>query len=1109
MPETTLQLTTITSLLPADLELAEAIGFPEVSALGESEIQWKGALQSKCKSILQDAEVSSAVWLHRRRRIIEPELREIEIDLDPPKRSMEWRKPVRLRMQIVQWVEEGDLHQAYVPALRILVFATRASLLDERIRNHVRLVLMGRQNKAGLKQLAALTQIRSLKAGRLEVTARIPTPKELAIKEGQEDSEPSMLQLLAEELPPRSLADNVGNHRPAAKSAPPFESNPASPIAFEMESELNIVAESLAGAQRRSVLLVGPPGCGKTALLRELARRRHEFGFGHTPFWTTHGPRLMTGPVGFGMWQERCEKLCREAGKTNAVLHLGNLADLLEVGKAQRGQQSVGGFIRPWIARGDVLCVAECSPEQLGAIERKDPHLMGAFLQISIPERTAEQTRSILKLVFDRAPGKSDAAKPENTAQALDRLHLLHVRYAQYSANPGRPVRFLKVLLKDRFPDKALDERSIIAAFARETGLPPVLLDDHIPLDLEKTRGWFASRVVGQPEAVERVADLLAVVKARLARPGKPLASLLFAGPTGTGKTELARALAEFLFGDAHRMARFDLNQYNDPDSIQRLMGGPLAGTTEGLLTARVREQPFSVILLDEFEKADASFFDLLLQILGDGRLTDASGRVADFRNCVIVMTSNLGAQGFQKGQPGFLSAGKAAPDALAHFTEAVRQFLRPEIFNRLDSILPFHPLSPPTILAIAERQLGLLRQRLGIRSRPLELNISSSAVECLARKGYDARYGARSLKRTVERELLVPLAGAIAAYSDDRPLVVDASASAERIRVKASSPPQSREPSGQLDLISESQRAGAASSERRLIGRLKNSPAYGELENQATLIESMERRLKGAKWKTPERQARIDKLPRMKACLDAILALYERSQRLEADYLSRLYRNLKIESHECTVEINSLASERRRLMTELFRFQFEQPDDILIAIYGEHKEVLLKLAEAYCQLAGDSGKIMGFDYFLAPALGRSRSNKWAREPAKKLSQPFLSVPEKIIGLAMHLRGDLYYPLLEKEAGLHALASKGKEQLCRVETAPPPFDSYQPPAGIERKGAVGNKSAPLCRSFDRDKKAVADAVLGVRPWNGIEFASGMKALIDERLRIAIERAASE
>src|SRR5262245_43526616 len=197
----------------------------------------------------------------------------------------------------------------------------------------------------------------------------------------------------------------------------------------------------------------------------------------------------MTGPVGFGMWQERCQQLSREVMKLQAILHLNHLAELLEVGKAARGEQSIGSFLRPWIARGEVLTIAECTPEQLTMLERDEPHLLGAFQQLTLSPRTPEQTRSILSQVLDRGPGQ--ATGNVSTQNALDRLHALHQRYATYSANPGRPLRFLKNLLADQFPEKDLQESQIIAAFSRETGLPPALLDDDVPLALDATGQWF------------------------------------------------------------------------------------------------------------------------------------------------------------------------------------------------------------------------------------------------------------------------------------------------------------------------------------------------------------------------------------------------------------------------------------------------------------------------------------------------------------------------------------------------------------------------------------------------------------------------------------------
>ena len=203
----------------------------------------------------------------------------------------------------------------------------------------------------------------------------------------------------------------------------------------------------------------------------------------------------------------------------------------------------------------------------------------------------------------------------------------------------------------------AITVADVTAAFAKETGLPSFLLDDEVSFDVDRTTKWFEERVIGQSAAVKLIVELLATTKAGLTRPRRPIASLLFTGPTGTGKTEMAKSLARFFFGDERRMARFDMSEYADASAVTRLVGGLTGG--EGTLTARIREQPFSVLLFDEFEKADSSFFDLLLQMLGDGRLTDGRGRLADFTNSIVVMTSNLGAQLFRRPRAGFETEGR------------------------------------------------------------------------------------------------------------------------------------------------------------------------------------------------------------------------------------------------------------------------------------------------------------------------------------------------------------------------------------------------------------------------------------------------------------------
>jgi len=292
------------------------------------------------------------------------------------------------------------------------------------------------------------------------------------------------------------------------------------------------------------------------------------------------------------------------------------------------------------------------------------------------------------------------------------------------------------------------------------TGIPVTKMLEGEREKLLRMEDNLQRRVVGQAEALAIVSDAIRRSRAGLSDPNRPNGSFLFLGPTGVGKTELTKALAEFLFDSEDAMVRIDMSEFMEQHSVARLIGAPpgYVGYEEGgYLTEAVRRRPYSVILLDEIEKAHPDVFNVLLQVLDDGRLTDGHGRTVDFRNTVIVMTSNLGSQRIQD------LAGEANYERMkSAVMEVVSQHFRPEFINRVDDVVVFHPLGREEIRRIVDIQVGRLRQRLA--ERDLQLVISDPAMDRLADAGYDPVYGARPLKRAIQQQVENPLAQRILA---------------------------------------------------------------------------------------------------------------------------------------------------------------------------------------------------------------------------------------------------------------------------------------------------------------------------------------------------------
>ncbi|MBI4864232.1 MAG: ATP-dependent Clp protease ATP-binding subunit, partial [Candidatus Riflebacteria bacterium] len=618
----------------------------------------------------------------------------------------------------------------------------------------------------------------------------------------------------------------------------------------------------------------------------------------------------------------------------------------------------------------------------------------------------------------------------------------------------------------------------------------------------------------GQPEATRRAADVLPAAKARLSRPRRPIASLLFVGPTGVGKTELAKAFAEFLFGHRDRLTRFDMSEFADRVGWLRLIGsGP---GSEGLLTSRLREQPFSVVLLDEFEKAHPAFFDLLLQILGDARLTDSAGRLADFRNAVVILTSNLGAQTFHRGVVGFDGADQAIRTAGAHFVEAVRSGLRPELYNRIDHVIPFLPLSRSAMLAIARREIELALGRDGFRHMRVEL--APGVTEQLALAGYDARLGARPLKRALERQLLEPLARARCARPESVRLRARVGPGAEALAVEVEVEPQ-RPGRPALEYRNWDDLVGEARELRLSVRALGRCTALLELQNEAFAAEKLQERLLAggpgrSRPETKRRQApgsdeRLRRLGRIRQLVTRASCLTASASSLEETVLAELYGprtgvDLGAAGREAAwAECERLRAELGDVMRELLVMRTARANAIVLAIYGEHPGCLFTLAQLY----HDVGGLCGFDrrvVALRPPVPGSAG-------ADHLSGQVLASPDRelagglqgpVVGILLAFGGLHAKLLFAPEAGSHIFTSpdRNKERRCLVEALDKELGEIEIPAVMARRGQIPD--APRRRAYDRSARSMEDELLHVS--SPLDAQELHRLLRDGMLREAVD-----